>query len=178
MLRLGRLVPFLAAVSASSALITGCAADTTGRLAGARGTYVCITNASSNFIAVRFTKYDTKRGDGQLQSGETACAEGTMGFGQNDVEGIINEGTSTELPFYANNAWLARPEIKIVGGGRGICRGGFSENDSESMALPTLKVEARRNPDNDWKQFAVVVRDGDGSYQGATGCSAVLIAVL
>ena len=183
----------LALLAIASALVLGaCSAGEVSRsaagasepdsaVAGSQpvGVNVCITNESSAPINVDFTVYRTKRGDRTLASGAVACAEGMTTPDKWDVQGYINQGDPDQLVFGVDWPWVADPVIEVADTdknspnyGLGICPdgSGWAVNDSRTMAVPALQVEARRNPDDEWKQFALVVRDGDGSTQGTKTC--------
>ena len=165
----------LVALTMGASLVSGCASPSSARSAGNLGTNVCITNKSSGPISVEITRADSTRGKGQVTPGATACGEGTFFLGD-DVEGVINNGGQDAMFFAATNPWMGAPIFVIRdidknsdSHNRGICTGsGWDEGESHLMAVPSLTVEARRMPDNGWKQFAVTVSDGNGSPQGST----------
>ena len=173
--KISSVVVSLVALTMGASLVSGCASPSSARSAGNLGTNVCITNSSSRPISVDFTRADTTRGAGQVVGGATACGEGTFFIG-NDVEGVINWGGQDDMSFAATNPWMGAPifVIRDIDKNsdsylRGICTGsGWDEGESHVVAVPSLKVEATRKPDNGWKQFAVTFSDGNGSSQGDT----------
>ena len=112
-------------------------------------------------------------GRAQVVGGATACGEGTFFLG-GDVDGTINKGGQDSMSFNARNPWIGAPIFNIRDIDKtsdsyqlGICTDvGWDEGESHVLAVPSLKVEVTRKPDSGWKQFAVTVRDGNGSPEG------------
>ena len=130
------------------------------------GTNVCFTNAASTTVDIRFSRADTTRGSGSVSPGGTACGEGTFFVG-GDVAGSINAGAPDELSFTASNPWVGAPYLNmgLPKAAIGICTG-FGVGETHEMSASSLRVVATRRVDDGWKEFTVVLSDGDGTTKG------------
>jgi hypothetical protein len=156
------------------------ASPSTGRQAGGvLGTRVCVYNNSSVVPSVYFTQKDSSGGEGKLQRGSVACADGwslSPGF---DVLGRIEipGNPARALAIEARNPSLGTPNTRLVeerDGYRWFCAGrtGFDVGERQTWDDGLLAFTVTRLPDQEWKFFSInVYNTSDPSTNGQPrGC--------
>ena len=162
------IVPMGLAALCAVALI-GCARPEAARDAGNLGTRVCLTNQTNGPIEILFSRADTSTGSGQVTAGGQACAEGTFAT-DFDVVGSVTAASSTgstlSMEFFARNPWMGAPRFVIYSTEptpdtplHYICtQSGWDVGESHSMTDSGITIDATRLADDQWKEFAVVIR--------------------
>ena len=155
-------------------LVSGCsrptdrAAEDRGSV-GNLGSRVCVTNTSSLTATVVFTHADTTNGAGEVPPGGVACGEGTTFWGK-DVEGSISQDGGGQANFYASNQWVGAPWFHLVVQDPfrfGTCLGyGWAEGYSADVDSGAFAMHAVRNPDDQWKEFAITLSTSKGYVRG------------
>ena len=141
------------------------ASPSTGRQAGGvLGTRVCVYNNSSVIPSVYFTYKTNSGGEGKLQRGSVACADGwslSPGF---DVYGRIeipgNPGHTLDIE--ARNPAMDTPNTRLVeerDGDRWFCAGrtGFYVGERQTWDDGLLAFTVSRLPDQQWKFFSITI---------------------
>ena len=150
---------------AASAVLTAMVIVSTSSCGGANrdagnlGTRVCVQNESSVVASMAFTKRDTARGEGVLESGTQACGEGTFLIGD-DVTGVITLAAPlSEVNVTASNPWAGAPEARMYMNGRWCAGGSMSVGDSSLWDDGVVLYKVERIADGQWKEFVVTLRD-------------------
>ena len=181
---------FLAAFLALAAIAagaSGCSSSDEGsrQASGDIGTRICIINYWTDTVSVKFTTKDTDTGTGPLGPNRTFCAEGTSTF-YFDVAGIlVFPKPARALYFVANTpGGIFLPTVQL---------GQFPVNDPQPSAIATscsknefqvgddaiwdngtIRVTISRLPDDQWKEFNLVIKPSQGQRIGDDPCSKVL----
>ena len=164
------IIPLGLAALCAVALI-GCARPEAARDAGNLGTRVCLTNQTNGPIEILFSRADTSTGSGQVTAGGQACAEGTV-FRGFDVAGSVtaasSAGSTLSMEFFARNPWMGAPRFAFYSMQPTLPNGdpihyictqsGWDVGESHSMTDSGITIDATRLADDQWKEFAVVIR--------------------
>jgi hypothetical protein len=175
---------FIAAFLALAAILaglSGCSSsEEEARQAGNLGTRICILNSWTEKVSVRYTKKDTDTGTGPLGPGMQSCAEGTM-VTYGDVEGIlVFPEPARALFFSANNPLYLYPSFTLAQFGVNdpqpsepdtVCtENGFKVGDSVLWDNGTIRVSIKRLPDDQWKEFILIIEPSQGQRVGKDPC--------
>jgi hypothetical protein len=174
----------LAGFLAIAAGASGCSSNDEGsRQAGGLGTRICIINFWTDTVRVKFTNKDTDTGTGPLRPNNTFCAEGTKGV-LPDVDGTLvfpeparalyfgavldNRGDFLPVvslgQFAVNDPQPSMPEKFCLGPS-------FKVGDDALWDNGTIRVTISRLPDDQWKEFNLVIKPSQGQRIGDDPCS-------
>lgn len=133
-------------------------ADTNVQFATA-STRVCVTNESGSNIEVRFTKSDSKDGEGTLSRGTTACARGSF-FNGDDVTGTITSPKSgRSYVFGAVNKASGFPSFTFQPEGCPEDRSAYVGKATATKSDDVHRFSKKRLSDTENKEFAITVMD-------------------
>lgn len=129
----------------------------------AKSTNVCVINATSSTLTVKFERYDTRQKDNDvLPAGAETCAEGTFSSGP-DVAGNIRRASGGPVVgFTAMNPSIGTPQLTIFDstGHKGVCNIHYSSEDAADTRIADdgdLRFTLSRVSDTKWKQFRIRV---------------------
>jgi len=153
----------LAGCSSAEQSADGSSQVSTDRQAGGvLGTRVCIYNNSSAMPSVYFTQKANSGGEGQLQRGSVACADGWSPSPAQDVIGRIdipgNPGHSLRVE--GRNPGLGTPTTRLSEERNDnlffcVGTGGFKVGERQTWDDGVLAFTVSRLPDEQWKRFNI-----------------------
>ena len=144
-----------------------------------RGVNVCVTNDSTHNVKVNWLIQDTKTGDGSLAPMTSFCAEGTFTW-TDDVKVNLTFADNLDITLGFANPPVGQPGVtrdagkqmasEMCGAGdvdpadwatMGFCTDSYAEGDTNTYTVDGFwhAVVVTRQPDNDWKQFTVSIRE-------------------
>ena len=171
------------ALAAIAAGASGCSSSDEGsrQASGDIGSRVCIINYWTDTVSVKFTTKDTETGTGPLKPNNVFCAEGTsiIGF---DVEGtIVFPKMARALAFEVvtpGGSFLPSMDLrqfvvddpKDYYGIRCINNYGNQVGDDGIWDNGTIRVTITRWPDDQWKEYNLVIKPSQGERIGDDPC--------
>ncbi len=173
------------ALAAIAAGASGCSSsdEVSRQASGDIGTRVCVINYWTDTVSVKFTVKDTDTGSGPLGPNRTFCAEGTSAIGFDVAGRLVFPKPARALYFEAltmGDNFLPSMDL-----------GQFSENDPKWSALGleciqefggyqvgddgiwdngTIRVTITRWPDDQWKEYNLVIKPSQGERVGDDPC--------
>ena len=176
---------FLASFLALTAIVagaSGCTSTDAGpRLAANLGTRICIVNSWTETVNVTYDLKDTSIGEGDIRPGYQSCAEGTR-FDFTDVGGdLVLPDPAQPFEFSATNPWFGAPYAHISqreDPSLGyqlmyhLCtsESGFDVGATRLWDNGTMRITIKRLPDDQWKEFTLVIEPSQGQRVGNDPC--------
>jgi hypothetical protein len=171
------------ALAAIAAGASGCSSSDEGsRQAGSLGTRVCVINFWTDTVSVNFTTKDTETGSGPLKPNNEFCAEGTSSLYFEVVGTIVFPKPARALAFEASTRGgpflpnmdlgqfkVNNPQSDMLAR-ECIKSDGYLVGDDGIWDNGTIRVTISRLPDDQWKEYNLVIKPSQGERVGDDPC--------
>jgi hypothetical protein len=180
------LAAFLA-LAAISAGASGCSSSDEGSRQASEdediGTRVCVINYWTDTVSVKFTVKDTETGSGPLGPNRTFCAEGTSAFSFDVVGMLVFPKPARALIFASDTLSVMKPNVQLgqfevndpqPSMPKKLCENRyFDVGDDTIWDNGTVRVTISRWPDDQWKEYNLVIKPSQGERIGDDPCRGV-----